>query len=145
MGYSIPLMIHNDGAEELLRDPKLGEKLVDAIREADHTNKRVDVAVGSHANLIQVLPMHHADDARYYKVDGNLMKEVPRSGMGGKGKVKKHGLRTSAVSRFRYKGTSEWRPVGESWWRLQAAIRQGRPIEVQLRDGEIVSDPEWSE
>jgi hypothetical protein len=71
MGYNTTVFIINDGLGEIESHP---EQFVEGINH--HLNNGGTVAVGCHANCVEVMPSAHADIFRLYASRGNRMVEL---------------------------------------------------------------------
>lgn len=73
MGLNTAVVVLNDHLHEIERDPKFGQKVADAIRDADNPRRH------HRQNSFAVLSSAHADGAQIVVVGGNL---ISRIGMG---------------------------------------------------------------
>lgn len=86
MGYNTTIVVLNDGLNQIEKDPQIGKKLADAITSlstAKYLAEKegrpfhgIDVSAGCHANAIQVVETHHADQTAIVAVGGNYGREV---------------------------------------------------------------------
>lgn len=75
MGYNTAVLILNDAAHNLKTDPNVGEKLYNAMGEAQR-GKPVDFSIGNHGNGGLVMPSRHADDIQVIAVGQNYMSSL---------------------------------------------------------------------
>lgn len=75
MGYNTALMLCNDGLDTLVRDPNAGQKIHDAVIQAN-AMRPVTVSLANHCNPMMILPPQHADMNQLVMVGGNMIRPV---------------------------------------------------------------------
>lgn len=85
MGYNTTVIIRNDAARGIAKDPDFGKKVVEAMaiamtpepaRTKYHGHGSTDISSGPDANAATVVESHHADMTAIVAVGGNYATQI---------------------------------------------------------------------
>lgn len=72
MGFNSTLVVLNDALHIIEKDTEFGKKVKDAILEKySYRDRRLYISSGNHANVAEVIEVHHADMKHIIAVGGN--------------------------------------------------------------------------